>query len=128
MSGAPAAPQAGRQASQQEQAMFDTMARQALDMLTSEQGARALHKLATSSGPDQAIAQMVTTVLDGVQQAAEGAGVAVSPDVRSAAGRTAAELLSQLLVKGGLGDDAEGMATAAIGQMEGGGQAAEVMA
>ena len=105
--------------------MFDVMAKQGLEMLTSEAGARALHKLATSSGPDKAIAETITTVFDGVQQAAQGAGIQVPPDVRSAAGRTAAQVLAVLLVQAGMGDDPEALSASAIEMMEGG-PAAEV--
>lgn len=120
---APAQPE-GRQASPREQKMFDTMARQALLMLTSESGAEALMALAQARGPAEAIANQVRDALQGVQQAAMTAGIEVTPDVVSASARACAQALAQLMAEGGAVEDPAPLAAEAVAMMEGQGQEA----
>lgn len=110
-----------RPAGAAEQRMFETMARQALMMITSDGGARALLRLAKSQGPGKAIAEMVSRVLDGVAQAAQSAGVQVAGDVRPAVVKTVVTVLSRLLVNGGVGEDPESIAAEAMEMIDGGG-------
>jgi len=108
----------GKPAGPAEQKMFDTAAKQALLMLTSEQGAKALMTLAQSSGAAQAIAEMTMRVLEGVMKAASGAGVKVHPDVVPAAAKTSALVLAGLMQEAGLSDDAQATAQDAVALME----------
>lgn len=108
----------GKPAGPAEQKMFDTAVRQALLMLTSEKGAQALMTLAQSSGPAQAIAEMTMRVLEGVMQAASGAGVQVHPDVVPAAAKTSALVLAGLMQEAGMAEDAQVTAQEAVALME----------
>lgn len=97
-------------AGRREQQMFDTAARQALLMLTSPQGAKALRTLAESDGPAKAIATMVERVTAAVAKAAEAAGVTIHEDAAEAAERASVRVLAGLMVKAGMADDAQALA------------------
>ena len=96
---------AARDATPEEQKMFDTMGRQALELLTSDAGARTLYRLAQSVGPEKALAQVISSTFEGVEQAAMGAGVKLPEALKPAVAQPVVMAMCALLAKGGLVKD-----------------------
>lgn len=94
----------GAQASPQEQKMFEQVAKQAIQMLTSEQGAEALLAAAKSKGAEPALAEMLAQTLQGIAHAARSAGVPVSGEILLAAAEPPAKLMLGMLAEAGLAE------------------------
>lgn len=111
--------QSSRPASPVEEKMFATLAKQALQFLTTEQASDHLLAAAQAQGPEQALAAAVTEAVGGVMQAAEAGGVKVSPQVQGAATQVVVTALSALMAEGGLTDDPQALATTVMSSMNG---------
>ena len=107
-----------RQATPVEQRAYETMARQALSLLTSDAGAQAVASRAELAGPERAIAQSVSEVLDGVEEAAQAAGVRVPPDVRAAATKPVVLVLAKLMAEGGMTRDPAALVRDALAMLD----------
>ena len=114
-----AAPQSNRQASPVEEKMFATLAKQALQFLTTEQASEHLLAAAQAQGPEQALAAAVAEAIGGVLQAAEAGGVKVSPQIQGAATQVVVTALSALMAEGGLVDDPQALASTVMASMNG---------
>ena len=110
---------AKRSATPQEIKAYETMVKQAVGMLTSPEGAKALLQLSKTSGPEKALAQVVGKVMGGVNDAASAAGVQITETVQYAAVQPVLLLLSTLMARGGLTKDPKALAASAMQLMEG---------
>lgn len=97
----------GREASPQEQKMFDTLARQALKMLLTDDATEMIIAGAKAKGGEQAIADAVTQVLQVAVQAAASAGVQVPADVLHAAAQPPVQVLCKVAEQAGFVQDAD---------------------
>lgn len=121
--GAPGGP---RQATPEQQKQFETLAKQAMSMLLSEQSTELILAGAKAKGGEQAIADAVVQVMKAAVQAAQAAGVQVGEDVIDAAAQPAVVMLARAAETAGLVKD--GQATvqqvmAQVAQAVGGGEA-----
>lgn len=101
------------------QAMFDKLGQQAMETLSSEQGAEMIANDAKTSGPAQAIAKAVQSVVEGIGKAAAQAGVDLPPDVMGQATQTLAKVLAALMVESGIAKDPKAL-MAELDQLLGG--------
>lgn len=113
------APQQNRKATPSENKMFQVMAKQALQFLTTEEASDFLIKNAQTQGPEQALATAAKEAIDGVIQAADAGGVQVPPPVRGAAVQIVVTTLAALMVKAGLAEDPAQLAGAALEMVNG---------
>lgn len=111
---------ASRPATPQEEKMFATVVKMALKSLTSPKAADYLFQAAQSQGPEKALAAAVNDVVQGVLQAAQAGGQKLPPPVQMAAAQIVAQALAKLMADGGLVDDPQALAEAALAQMGGG--------
>lgn len=111
---APAGPAAPGQASPQQQKAFEMLAKHALAMLLSEEGSEMVLAVAKTEGPEKAVAEAVTKILQASLQAAEAAGVQVDDATVNAAAQPGIALLLQGLAEAGYVRDPRAAAQAAL--------------
>lgn len=102
------------QASPQQQKAFEAMARQALQMLLSEQATEMILAGAQAKGPAASVADAVTQVLKASLQAAQSAGVQVDDATVNAAAQPGIAILMDALAEAGFSQDAEADAAEAL--------------
>jgi hypothetical protein len=102
------APQAGpKQATPEQQKQFETLAKQAMSMLLSEQSTEMILAGARAKGGEQAIADAVVQVMKAALGAASAAGVSVGEDVVNAAAQPAVAMLVRAAEQAGLVKDGQ---------------------
>ena len=105
------------------QGAFDTMVRQALGALTSEQSAAAVAEDAAARGPEAAIAEAVDRALEGIVTAAQKAGVRLPPEAVKGAAVAVAGAMSSMMAEAGGTEDPKALLQAVMQILsEGGGE------
>lgn len=94
---------------QQGQAMYERAGRQALQALTSDQGAEMIARDAKARGPAQAIASALQQVEAAIVKSAEGAGVQIPPEVLAATRDTMAKVLVAMMAESGMAEDPDAL-------------------
>lgn len=106
------------------QKAFDTVLRQGLGAVTSQESAAAVAQDAAVRGPEAAIAEAVDRSIEGVVKAAQGAGVELPPEVVSAAATAIASAMSMMMAEAGGTDDPKALLQAVMEQLDVGGEMA----
>lgn len=94
---------------QQGQAMYERAGRQALQALTSDQGAEMIARDAKARGPAQAISSALQQVEAAIVKSAEGAGVQIPPEVLAATRDTMAKVLVAMMAESGMAEDPDAL-------------------
>jgi hypothetical protein len=111
-----------RPASPEEEKLFASMVKQALQFLTSKEAGDFLLASVKAKGPEAALAEAVGEALAGITQAAASAGVELPEEVKGAAAQAATNALAGLMAKGGMTQDPQALAAAAMQMLHGGGE------
>ena len=90
-------------------AMFEQAGKQALKVLMSPQGSKAIALQAKQDGPAKAIADALNGVAAAIAEAAKGAGVPLPPEVIQATQTSIAQVLVAMMVEAGLADDPDAL-------------------
>ncbi len=101
------------------QGMFDKVVQQGLQGVTSPEVSGSLAEDAMQRGPEQAIAEAVVQVLNGVKQSAAEGGVELPPDVMQAAAVAIAQVLVAMMVDSGMADDPDTLLRMVVEQLKG---------
>lgn len=96
-----------RQATPQQQKQFELLAKQAMQLLLSEQSTELILAGARARGGEQAISDAVVQVMSAAVQAASAAGVQVGDDVINAAAQPAVMVLVRAAESAGLVKDGQ---------------------
>jgi len=107
------------QPNQQGQAMYERAGRQAMQALTSDEGAEMIAQDAKARGPAQAIVSALQQVEAAIVKSAEGAGVQLPPDVLEATRDTMAKVLIAVMVESGLAEDPDALMAEVEPMLEG---------
>lgn len=107
------------QPNQQGQAMYERAGRQAMQALTSDEGAEMIAQDAKARGPAQAIVSALQQVEAAIVKSAESAGVQLPPDVLEATRDTMAKVLIAVMVDSGLAEDPDALMAEVEPMLEG---------